>query len=85
MSSSNKKVVPKEFIGPFILVTSLFALWGFANDITNPLVAAFKTVFDNLSNAQSSTIQFAFYGGMQRWLYLQRYLYKNFPIRLGYY
>jgi len=36
---------------------------GVANDITNPLVAAFKAVFDNLTNAQSSTIQFAFYGG----------------------
>ena len=35
-------VVPAAYIGPFILVTSLFALWGFANDITNPLVRAFK-------------------------------------------
>ena len=25
---------------PFILVTCLFSLWGFANDITNPMVAA---------------------------------------------
>ena len=85
MSSSNKKVVPKEFIGPFILVTSLFALWGFANDITNPLVAAFKTVFDNLSNAKVVPFNLLFMAGMQRWLYLQRYLYKNFPIKLGYY
>ena len=81
MSSLNKKVVPKEFIGPFILVTSLFALWGFANDITNPLVAAFKTVFDDLSNAQSSTIQFAFYGGYATMaipaaLFIQKYSYK---------
>ncbi len=81
MSSLNKKVVSKEFIGPFILVTSLFALWGFANDITNPLVAAFKTVFDDLSNAQSSTIQFAFYGGYATMaipaaLFIQKYSYK---------
>ena len=81
MSSLNKKVVPKEFIGSFILVTSLFALWGFANDITNPLVAAFKTVFDNLSNAQSSTIQFAFYGGYATMaipaaLFIQKFSYK---------
>ena len=62
-NQNSSTVVPKKYIGSFILVTSLFALWGFANDITNPLVAAFKSVFDNLSNAQSSTIQFAFYGG----------------------
>ena len=46
-------VVPKQFVAPFILVTSLFALWGFANDITNPLVRAFKEIF-LISNAQSS-------------------------------
>lgn len=81
-NQSNKQaVVPKHFIGSFILVTSLFALWGFANDITNPLVAAFKAVFDNLSNAQSSTIQFAFYGGYATMaipaaLFIQKYSYK---------
>ena len=74
-------IIPKQYIGAFILVTSLFALWGFANDITNPLVAAFKAVFDNLSNAQSSTIQFAFYGGYATMaipaaLFIQRYSYK---------
>ncbi len=79
--SINQAVVPKHFIGSFILVTSLFALWGFANDITNPLVAAFKAVFDNLSNAQSSTIQFAFYGGYATMaipaaLFIQKYSYK---------
>ena len=55
-------VVPKQFVAPFILVTSLFALWGFANDITNPLVRAFKEIF-LISNAQSSLVQWAFYGG----------------------
>jgi FHS family L-fucose permease-like MFS transporter len=79
--SAKHAVVPKHFIGSFILVTSLFALWGFANDITNPLVAAFKAVFDNLSNAQSSTIQFAFYGGYATMaipaaLFIQKYSYK---------
>ena len=28
--TSKDSVVPKEFVAPFILVTSLFALWGFA-------------------------------------------------------
>lgn len=35
------KLVEKKYLVPFIAVTALFALWGFANDITNPMVAAF--------------------------------------------
>ena len=81
-SFSNKKpVVPKAYVATFVLVTSLFALWGFANDITNPLVAAFKSIFDNLSNAQSSLIQFAFYGGYATMaipaaLFIRKFSYK---------
>jgi FHS family L-fucose permease-like MFS transporter len=59
---SGHKVVPRQYIYPFILVTSLFALWGFANDVTNPLVKAFREIF-LISNAQSSLVQVAFYGG----------------------
>lgn len=60
--ASEHSVVPREYLFPFILVTTLFALWGFANDITNPLVRAFKEIF-LISNAQSSLVQWAFYGG----------------------
>ena len=35
-----KKLIPKKYLLTFILVTSLFALWGFANDITNPMVGS---------------------------------------------
>jgi FHS family L-fucose permease-like MFS transporter len=52
----------KNYLFPFILVTSLFALWGFANDITNPMVAAFKNIL-LISHFESSLVQFAFYGG----------------------
>ena len=83
MSSSNEKipVVPTALLGSFILVTTLFSLWGFANDITNPLVAAFKAVFDNLTNAQSTWIQFAFYGGYATMaipaaLFIRKFSYK---------
>ena len=46
---SNLKKIPvvsKEYLLPFIVITSLFSLWGFANDITNPMVAAFGTVME---------------------------------------
>ena len=56
-----KLIAPRHLL-PFILVTSLFALWGFANDITNPMVAVFQTVME-LSAGRAALIQFAFYGG----------------------
>jgi FHS family L-fucose permease-like MFS transporter len=57
-----KKVIEKKYLFPFIVITSLFALWGFANDITNPLVAAFRTIMET-SNAKAALVQLAFYGG----------------------
>ncbi len=74
-------VVSKEVLVPFILVTSLFALWGFANDITNPMVAAFGTVME-ITNAKASLVQFAFYGGYATMaipaaLFIQKYSYKK--------
>ncbi len=61
-TSLKDKVIQPQFLYAFILVTSLFALWGFANDLTNPLVRAFKEIFQ-ISNTQSSLVQAAFYGG----------------------
>ena len=61
MSELQSRLVEKKYLLTFILITSLFALWGFANDITNPMVAAFQTVME-LSAAKASLVQFAFYG-----------------------
>lgn len=75
-----KPLVERKYLLTFILITSLFALWGFANDITNPMVAAFQTVME-LSAAKASMIQFAFYGGYATMaipaaLFIRRYSYK---------
>ncbi|MEH0152653.1 L-fucose:H+ symporter permease [Limibacter armeniacum] len=80
-NSSNKKVVEKKYIFPFILITFLFTLWGFANDITNPMVSAFKTVME-ISNFKASLVQFAFYGGyftmaLPAALFVKKYSYKT--------
>ena len=71
----------QSYILPFILVTTLFALWGFANDITNPMVAAFKNIL-LISNFESSLVQFAFYGGycfmaIPAAIFIKRFNYKN--------
>lgn len=81
MKESKKPVVSKKVLLPFILITSLFAMWGFANDITNPLVAAFQTVME-ISNVKAALVQFAFYGGyatmaLPAALFVKKYSYKK--------
>jgi FHS family L-fucose permease-like MFS transporter len=78
--NSKPRVIPQNIVGAFILVTVLFALWGFANDITNPMVAAFKNIL-LISNFQSSLVQFAFYGGycvmaIPAAIFIKRFTYK---------
>lgn len=51
-----------SYLIPFILITSCFALWGFANDITNPMVKAFSKIF-RMSVTDGALVQVAFYGG----------------------
>ncbi len=75
------KLVEKRFLFIFIVITVLFALWGFANDITNPMVAAFQTVME-ISAAKASLVQFAFYGGYATMaipaaLFIRKYSYKS--------
>lgn len=74
------KIIEKKFLVPFCLVTSLFLLWGIANNMTDTLLAAFKRIM-NMSDAQTSLIQFAFYGSyfcfaFPAALFIQKYSYK---------
>jgi MFS transporter, FHS family, L-fucose permease len=77
---AQESLVPKHFLVPFILITCCFALWGFANDITNPMVAAFQKIF--LTSATEATlVQVAFYGGygfmaFPAALFIRKYSYK---------
>ncbi|MEM8847847.1 MAG: L-fucose:H+ symporter permease [Bacteroidota bacterium] len=74
-------LLSKKVLVPFILVTSLFALWGFANSVTDPMVQAFKKVLE-LSNSQAAWVQMAFYGGyfcmaLPAALFVRKYSYKT--------
>ncbi len=65
MEKKKESILSKDgvsFVLPFILITSCFALWGFANDITNPMVKAFSKIF-RMSVTQGALVQVAFYGG----------------------
>ena len=83
-------IVSKKALVPFILVTSLFALWGFANAVTDPMVNAFKKVLE-LSNSEAAWVQMAFYGGyfcmaLPAAMFMRKYSYKvGILIGLGLY
>ena len=81
MLFKKNSIVPKKLLVPFILVSFLFALWGFANAVTDPMVNVFKKVLE-LSNFQASWVQMSFYGGyfcmaLPASLLMRKYSYKS--------
>lgn len=81
VSSLLKTADGKSYLLPFILVTLCFALWGFANDITNPMVKAFSKIF-RMSVTDGAFVQVAFYGGyfamaLPAALFIRRHSYKS--------
>ncbi|NRA49682.1 MAG: glucose/galactose MFS transporter, partial [Phaeodactylibacter sp.] len=70
-----------QYLIPFILVTSLFFLWGLANILNSALIAHFQPVFD-ISRAQALLVETAFYLGyftiaVPAGLYMEKYTYKK--------
>jgi len=62
VKSEKQRFVSPEYIIPFILVTSLFFLWGFAHGCLDVLNKHFQELL-NMSKAKSALVQFVFYGG----------------------
>ena len=70
-----------SYVIPFILITMCFALWGFANDMTGPIVKAFSKIF-RMSVTDGALVQLAFYGGyfvmaFPAAMFIRRYSYKS--------
>jgi MFS transporter, FHS family, L-fucose permease len=57
-----KKLVTHGFLIPFILVTSLFFLWGFAHSLLDVLNKHFQDIL-GITKARSGWVQAALYGG----------------------
>jgi FHS family L-fucose permease-like MFS transporter len=81
MTKTQVKVVTREFLLPFILVTSLFYFWGIANNMTDTLLSAFKRIM-SMTDVQTSLIQLSFYGSyfcfaLPAALFIKRYSYKS--------
>ncbi len=80
--NTNIPLVRKQLLFPFIVITSLFFMWGIANDLTNPMVSAFKKVMPELSNFEAALVQLAFYGGYATMaipaaIFIRKYSYKK--------
>lgn len=75
------KAIERKYLVPFCLVTTLFILWGIANNMTDTLLSAFKKIM-SMSDAQTSLIQAAFYGSyfcfaIPAALFIRRFSYKS--------
>ena len=75
------KTIEKKYLVPFCLVTTLFILWGIANNMTDTLLSAFKKIM-SMTDAQTSLIQAAFYGSyfcfaIPAALFIRRFSYKS--------
>jgi len=80
MTEKTAKFLEAKYVIPFVLITSCFALWGFANDVTNPMVKAFSKIF-LMNPVQGSLVQVAFYGGyfamaFPAAIFIRRFTYK---------
>jgi FHS family L-fucose permease-like MFS transporter len=79
---SKAPLVPKGIILPFILITSLFYLWGLANNMTDTLLAAFKRIM-SMSDSRTALIQISCYGlgyfifALPAAIYIKRFSYKS--------
>ncbi len=84
LSLKTDEILTKDgvsFLIPFILITSCFALWGFANDMTGPIVKAFSKIF-RMSATEGALVQVAFYLGyfamaFPAAMFIQRYSFKR--------
>lgn len=75
------ELISKQDFWPFLLLTTLFMLWGVAHNMTDTLLAAFKRIM-SMTDFQTSWIQLAFYGSyfclaLPAALYIRKYTYKS--------
>jgi MFS transporter, FHS family, L-fucose permease len=81
LTAPKTPLFPRGTLLPFILLTTCFAAWGLANNMTDPLVKVFSRIF-TMSAFQSSLVQFSFYGAyfclaIPAALIIKRYTYKT--------
>ncbi|WP_375583594.1 L-fucose:H+ symporter permease [Cyclobacterium xiamenense] len=81
ITSAKTELISKKNFWPFLLLTTLFMLWGVAHNMTDTLLAAFKRIM-SMSDFQTSWIQLAFYGSyfclaLPAAVFIRKYTYKS--------
>jgi len=76
-----QKLIGDGLLFPFVLITSLFFLWGLANNMTDTLLAAFKRIM-SMSDSKTALIQVVCYGAgygllaLPAAIFIKKYTYK---------
>lgn len=81
-SENRQKLVTQGFLIPFILITSLFFLWGIAHGMLDTLNKHFQNML-NMSKAQSGMIQFSVYTAYFGMALPAGYFMKKFGYKRG--
>ena len=81
METQRHALVKRDYLVPFVLVTSLFFLWGFAHAILDVLNKHFQEVMD-ITRTHSAMVQVMFYLGyfvmaVPAGLFITRYGYRR--------
>ena len=81
MEIQRHALVKRDYLVPFVLVTSLFFLWGFAHAILDVLNKHFQEVMD-ITRTHSAMVQVMFYLGyfimaIPAGLFITKYGYRN--------
>ena len=74
-------ITERKYLLPFVLVTSLFFLWGIANNLNAALIAHFQPVFE-IKRAKALLVETFFYFGyftiaLPAGFFMERYSYKK--------
>ena len=74
------RIEDKKYLTGWVLVTACFALWGFANNVTTPMVNAFSKIF-RISTTEASLVPVVFNLGyfclaFPAAIFIQKYSYK---------
>ena len=74
------RIEDKKYLTAWVLVTACFALWGFANNVTTPMVNAFSKIF-RISTTEASLVPVVFNLGyfclaFPAAIFIQKYSYK---------
>ncbi|CCH75511.1 putative Fructose or Glucose/galactos transporter [Nostocoides australiense Ben110] len=85
--ASDARATKDPIVGPgmlvlFVVLVACFAAWGIAADLTTPMVAGFKQIFE-MSTFQASLVQLAYFGAYFLLALPAAFINKRFGYKVG--